>query len=201
MSAGRDGGDAPKKSSMHTSSEKEFEDDFEEEEGGAQPASATPRVVTPAPNAVEQALASGIWKRQYDATSGKHYYYHVLTRKTTWDLYQELGVQPPPAMGFASLPPNSKSSENVDLAGQSTNSAQAPTLTLPSRALDSNSAGSGPLRSAEAVPSSEVVDSSPAVEEKEHRALPPSSARTHESDGHIRFQHCVDTEVQISDRR
>lgn len=47
-----------------------------------------------ADRAVEAALESGMWKKQFDAGSQKHYYFHVLSKATTWDLAKELGFGP-----------------------------------------------------------------------------------------------------------
>lgn len=61
---------------------------------------------TEAERAVEAALDSGMWKKQFDAGSQKHYYFHVLTKATTWNLAEELGFGekkvPSLALGFGS---------------------------------------------------------------------------------------------------
>jgi hypothetical protein len=37
-------------------------------------------------------LAEGEWVAQRDAKSGRTYYYHAASKKTTWDLARELGL-------------------------------------------------------------------------------------------------------------
>eukprot|EP01062_Namystynia_karyoxenos_P049006 TRINITY_DN37435_c0_g1_i1.p1 TRINITY_DN37435_c0_g1~~TRINITY_DN37435_c0_g1_i1.p1 ORF type:complete len:120 (+),score=31.53 TRINITY_DN37435_c0_g1_i1:84-443(+) len=44
----------------------------------------------PAAPLVEEALRSGGWKELKDAATGKAYYFHQATGRTTWDLAKEL---------------------------------------------------------------------------------------------------------------
>lgn len=79
-----------------------YEEDFEDSSSSSSsvPSSPqrlaprqTPVAVTAAPllsSRAAAALASGEWRAQSDPTTGKAYYYHVATHKTTWDLNEEL---------------------------------------------------------------------------------------------------------------
>ena len=52
------------------------------------------------PRTVADVLALGEWTEKKDAKSGKTYYFHKATKKTTWDLAKELGLE----AGVASSP-------------------------------------------------------------------------------------------------
>jgi hypothetical protein len=55
-----------------------------------------------APRTVADVLREGEWVEKVDPKKNKPYYYNKKTRKTTWDLAKELGLDKPPSGGEAS---------------------------------------------------------------------------------------------------
>ena len=103
-----DGESSEKKKKPTQYEDDDFEDDFEEEDddspakpankpssasAGAAASKGSTAGLTEAELAVKRAVEGGMWKEHKDAATGRSYYYHVVTRKTTWDLAAELGFK------------------------------------------------------------------------------------------------------------
>jgi hypothetical protein len=69
---------------------------------------------------VADALEFGGWSEKLDQASGRHYYVHVATKRTTWDLAKELGLARPES----AAPDSKKPSPEPSMAPQ----AIAPTV-------------------------------------------------------------------------
>ena len=92
--------------------------------------------------AIEDALALGIWKAVKDESSGKTYYYHTISQKTTWDLEKELlGV----TTGAAASAPTSSPTLTTLPAASATSSGKPPLpSSRPSLLAGSLGASEGP---------------------------------------------------------
>ena len=77
-----------------------YEEDFEStgsDDSSSPRGNGTRPYVAPVPSvdpvdvAIQKVLEGGVWKKVPDPRTGKHYYYHSITKQTTWDLAKELG--------------------------------------------------------------------------------------------------------------
>ena len=104
---------------------------------------------------VAAAIASGVWVKQFDAGSGKYYYFHALTRKTTWDLERELGVKP----AGSSSPRNSQgitaTEESEDSSDGGRGGLQGSLGGVPS--MIANTSAAQPLAGSVAGPSAKTI--------------------------------------------